>query len=510
MHEPSAQTSPAEQRFDKIRQAVGLILAPAILLALWFLPIEGITPAAHRLLALLGAVVTLWITEAVPLPVTALLGPTVCVLAGIGTAREVFRSFADPIIFLFIGSFLLAEAMLRHGLNRRVAFLVLGWRVIGESPARLLAAFAGLTACISMWASNTATAAMMFPIGVAILGEMARRQGEREGRTIHFTELKFGTGLMLVTAFAASIGGLGTPVGTPPNLIGIGLIEQRLKIEITFFQWMCFGVPLAVVLTAFLVFHFNRACPAQPGLLANSAAWLHEERARLGPLRRGEMNVLIAFALTVALWLVPGVLALALGGEHPFVKLINQRFPEAVAALLGGLALFILPVNLKKREFTLTWKQASGIDWGTILLFGGGLALGELMFSTGLANWMGEGLAQLLQARSTLGLVTLFATVAMILTETTSNTAATTMVVPVAIAVAQAAGVDPLPPAIAACLGASMAFMLPVSTPPNAIVYGSGCVPLLKMVKHGLIMDLAALVLIVPIATWFVPWVLRH
>jgi len=179
-------------------------------------------------------------------------------------------------------------------------------------------------------------------------------------------------------------------------------------------------------------------------------------------------------------------------------------------ALVGGLLLFLLPVNFRRREFTLSWNEAKGIDWGTILLFGGGLALGELMFSTGLAGWLGAGLAQKLEAHTTLGLVALFTTVAIFLSETTSNTASATMVVPVAIAVAQGSGVDPVAPALAACLGASMGFMLPVSTPPNAIVYGSGCVPLLEMVKQGVALDLVGFAVIVPVTTWLVPWLLKR
>jgi sodium-dependent dicarboxylate transporter 2/3/5 len=509
MNEPALRVSDGEERFEQLRQKTGLILAPVALVTLWVIPFEGLSSPAHHLLAVLGAVVTLWMTEAIPLPITALLGPTLCVVLGIGPAREVLRSFADPIIFLFLGSFLLAEGMLRHGLNRRIAFLVLASRAIGESPTRLLFAFAGLTGLISMWVSNTATTAMMFPIGVAILSEMALRQSERVGREVRFTELKFGTGLMLVTAFAASIGGLATPVGTPPNLIGAGLIERHLNLQISFFQWMCFGVPLSAVLVVFLAFHLNRACPAEPGLLANSAAWLQGERIKLGAIRPGERNVLLAFGLTVGLWLLPGVIAVALGDQHPTLKWMNRHFPEAIVALLGGLLLFLLPVNLQQREFTLSWNEAKGIDWGTILLFGGGLALGELMFSTGLAQWLGEGLAHRLQADSTLGLVMLFTAVAIFLSETTSNTASATMVIPVAIAVAQGAGVDPLAPAMAACLGASMGFMLPVSTPPNAIVYGSGCVPLLKMVRHGVVLDIAGFIAIVPVATWLIPWLLR-
>ena len=509
MQPPPTRWSAQEERFERVRQRTGFVLGPALALVLWLVPIAGLNDAAHHLLAILGLVVTFWITEAVPLPATALLGPALCVVVGLGPAREIFRGFADPIILLFLGSFLLAEAMLHHGLNRRIAFQILAWPGVGEHPARLLLAFGVITGGISMWVSNTATTAMMFPIAVAILAEMARRQSDLAGREIKFTELKYGTGLMLTAAFASSVGGLATPVGTPPNLIGLGLIEKNLHTQITFFQWMAFGVPVAAVLILFLIIYLNRACPAETDLLAGGETWLRAEKARLGRWRRGEVNVLLAFALTVTLWITPGVIAVTLGERSPVGQWLNARCPESVAALFGALLLFLLPVDWAKREFTLTWREAARIDWGTILLFGGGLALGDLMFSTGLAKWLGEGLAHAAHAQTTFGLVVLFTAVAIFLSETTSNTASATMVVPVAIAVAQAAQVNPLPPALAACLGASMGFMLPVSTPPNAIVYGSGCVPLLKMVRYGFALDVAGFVVIVAAVTWLVPWVLK-
>jgi sodium-dependent dicarboxylate transporter 2/3/5 len=505
----TGQLSAAEERFERIRQQVGLLLAPGVGLVLWFTPIAGLNEAAHRLLAVLGLTVTLWVTEALPLPATALLGPTLCVLTGITPAKEVFRSFADPIIFLFLGSFLLAEGMLHHGLNRRIAYKILGWPMVSRTPARLLAAFAGLTGFISMWVSNTATTAMMFPIGMALLTGMSSQRKDAAEHRAFVMRHPYATGLMLATAFAASIGGLGTPVGTPPNLIGLGLIEQHLQLRLTFFQWMCFGVPLALALVLMLIGYLNRLCPGDQSLLGGSTDWLQAEKARLGPLRRAEKNVLAAFGLTVGIWLIPGFCGLLLGNQSPVVGWLNHHLPEAVAALLGGLLLFILPVNFSKREFTLGWTEAQRIDWGTILLFGGGLALGDLMFSTGLARWMGEGLAGTLHLRSALGLVALFTATAIVLSEATSNTASATMIVPVAIAVAQAAGVDPLGPAMGACLGASMGFMLPVSTPPNAIVYSSGCVPLIKMMKYGLLLDLLGFAVIVPVATWLVPWLIR-
>lgn len=500
--------SEQEQRFENLRRKTGIILAPLVLLILWFLPVSGLDTDAHRLLAVLGFVVTLWMTEAVPLPVTALLGPALCVVLGIGSAKQVFANFGDPIIFLFLGSFFIAQAMFAHGLNRRVAFLILAHPLVGNSPARLLLAFGLISGFLSMWISNTATVAMMFPIAMSLLSEMARRRAEQTGVELHFTHLRFGTALMLMSAFGASIGGVATPVGTPPNLIGIALIRQRLEIDIPFFSWMLFALPLAVVLIGFLFFYLKRACPAESGLLDNRD-WILADRARLGALSRGEINVLGTFLFTVTLWILPGIIALFPGGEESAAyEWLRQHLPESMVALLGAALLFWLPVNWRERKLTLTWKDAARIDWGTILLFGGGLALGDLMFSTGLAKWLGTGLASVTDAKTTFALVTLFAISGVFLSDLTSNTASATMLTPVAIAVAQAAGVDPLQPALAACLGASMGFMLPVSTPPNAIVYGSGCVPLLKMVRHGIVLDFVSIIAIVIVVTWLVPLVL--
>jgi sodium-dependent dicarboxylate transporter 2/3/5 len=509
MAEPIAKISAAEARFERRRQKAGFILAPLLFVSLWLIPIPNLSPEAHRLLAVIGAVVVLWLSEAIPLAITALLGPALCVVLQIGPAKDVFRGFGDPILFLYLGGFFLAEAMLHHGLNRRIAFRILSLPRVGESPAALLAAFATITAFLSMWVSNTATTAMMFPIAIAILTEMARLLSARAGREIHHTELRFGTGLMLTASFASSLGGIATPVGTPPNLVGLGFIRSQLSVDIPFFSWMAFALPIAVVLVTFLVLYLVRTCPAEPGLLAGSSRWIENERRRLGGLKRGEINTLIAFLLTVTLWLLPGAVAVIAGSESAPYRWLNAHLPETIAAILGASLLFILPVNWRTQEFTLTWREARRIDWGTLILFGGGLALGDLMFSTGLARWVGEGLAQTLDTKSTLGLVLLFTAVSIMVTETTSNLASATMIVPVAIAVSQAAGVNGVQPAMAACLAASMGFMLPVSTPPNAIVYGSGCVPLWKMIRHGLVLNLVSFVVIVASIMWLLPLVLK-
>ncbi len=255
------------------------------------------------------------------------------------------------------------------------------------------------------------------------------------------------------------------------------MISKNLNVQITFFQWMAFGLPLTVVLLAFLVIYLNKACGSSERLMGDLDVWLHAEKTKLSPLTRGELNVLIAFGITVLLWIGPGFVGVvARANSKPF-QWLNAHLPESIVSLLGALLLFVLPVKLREHRFTLSWQEAARIDWGTILLFGGGLALGELMFTTGLASWLGHGLADAVHAKTTLGVTALFTAVAIVISEATSNTASATMIVPVAIAVAQAAGVNPVQAALAATLGSSMGFMLPVSTPPNAIVYGSGCIP---------------------------------
>ena len=488
--------SPAEELFNRRRRTAGLFLGPIVLVALLAAPLP-IPPAAHRLAAILAMMVVFWVTEALPLAVTALIGPLLAIVFGVAPARTAFAPFADPIIFLFIGSFILAEAMFVHGLDRRIAFGALSSRLVGTSPVRILVVFGGVTAAISMWISNTATTAMMFPIGLSIVAHLThgreREPGSRE----------FAVAMMLICAFGASIGGIGTPIGTPPNLIGIGMLNRIAGVEISFFRWMLLGLPIVILLFGFLVVYFKIRCLGGVTLDATRANLIAEELRRLGPLSPGQRNTLIAFGLTVALWLFPGVLAIAGQSGSALARGYNAAVPESVAAMAGAVLLFVLPVQWRARQFTLKWEEAVRIDWGIILLFGGGLAMGELAFSTGLAESMGRGITSVLPARSAAALTILFTGVAIVMSEAASNTASANMIVPVAIAVAQAAGVDPLQPALGATLGASMGFMMPISTPPNAIVYSSGHVPITAMIRHGIVLDVAGFVVIVGLVLSF-------
>ncbi|MEW6684187.1 MAG: DASS family sodium-coupled anion symporter [Nitrospirota bacterium] len=492
MPEPSVTTDgPTRRRLA----AVGFALGPVAALAVWVFPLP-VVPQAHALAGLLAWVVIYWITEPIPIPATALLAPVAAVALGVGSAKDVFAPFAHPVIFLFIGSFLIAEAMIVHGLDRRIAYWVLTRPVIGESPARILFAVGLLAAGMSLWVSNTATTAMMLPIATGMLGALAGARRNAQEASPSPAAWRYSTALMLMVAYAASIGGLGTVIGTPPNLIGKGLIADRLGVDIGFVQWMQFGIPIVIVTFAALLVLLYALHPPDLGSLTGVAAFLARQRAALGAMGRGERNAAVAFGTAVILWLAPAGLVLIWGADSGVANWYDRHIPEAVVALIGAGLLFVLPVDWPTRRFTLSWEEAERIDWGTILLFGSGLALGELMFQTGLSEAIGRGAAQALGADSLWTLTAFAIALGIVLSELTSNTASATMVIPVVIAIAQGAGVSALPPALGACLGASFGFMLPISTPPNAIVYGSGLIPIQRMIRAGVLLDLVGFAVI--------------
>lgn len=489
---PIETVSEGEAKFEVWRNRAGFVLAPAAFLIVWFLPFANLKPEAHRLAAVMAAVIVLWLCESLPMTVTALFGAALAVILQVADAKTVFAPFADPLIFLFIGSFILARAIFVHNLDKRVAYTVLSWNFIGARPSRILFAFGAVTAFISAWISNTATTAMMFAIGLSIISFLFAHEKET-GVKINRS---YATALMLMTSFAASIGGLATPIGTPPNVIGIGFLRNLVGADISFFKWMMIGAPVVVVLFLFLWFYFNKLAPAGVTEIKGSAEMLDRERADLGPWTRGQRSVVIAFSATVLLWIVPGLIALFAGEQSVIYKTLNSRIPEAVGAVFGALLLFVLPGN-SSGERAITWDEAVKIDWGVILLYGGGFALGVLSFQTGLAESVGRGLTEYLPLSGGFGLLVASVLVAIIVSETTSNTASANMVVPVVIAIAQANGQDPFLPALGATFAASLGFMLPVSTPCNAIVYGSGYVPLTKMVKYGILLDVAGAIVII-------------
>ncbi len=494
------QLSPAEARFERWRRAVGFVVAPLAFAVLLLLPLPGLKPEAHRLAAVMAAVVLLWITEALPLPVTALVGAAACVVLKVAPAKDVFAPFADPLMFLFIGSFMIARAIFLHRLDRRLAFGVLSIKWVGARPSRILFAFGAVTAFISAWISNTATTAMMFAIGMAILAflfDQEKEGGQKLSR-------HYATALMLMTSFAASVGGLATPIGTPPNVIGLGFIRQLTGVEFPFFKWTVIGVPVVVVLFLWLFFYLNWLSPAGVKEIEGSREMLRRERDRLGAWTTAQKSTLAAFVVTVLLWVVPGLIALFAGDQSAVYKSVNGSVPEAVAAVAGASLLFLLPGDGGQRA--ITWEEAVKIDWGVVLLYGGGFALGVLSFQTGLAEAVGRGLTGLLPVSGGTGLLFASVVVAVVTSEATSNTASANMVVPVVIAIARAQGADPLEPALGATMGASLGFMLPVSTPCNAIVYGSGYVPLARMIRYGILLDIVGVFVIVALVKLLVPF----
>jgi sodium-dependent dicarboxylate transporter 2/3/5 len=484
--------SPAEEQFNRRRRTAGLFLAPAIFLILLFVPLGSLPVAAQRMAAVMGLVVILWLTEALPLAITAILGPCLAVVLGVATGREALAPFADPIIFLFIGGFMLAQAMFVHGLDRRIAYSALAMPGVGSSAFRILFVYGAVCTSISMWISNTATTAMMFPIGLSIVAHMMRTSTSQPNEV-----RRFALAMMLITSFGPSIGGMGTPVGTPPNLIGIGMLEKIVGTRISFFSWMALGVPIVAALFLYLVAQFYFRSVRGLEIVAGSTEMVQQELKRLGKRTVGQRNVLIAFGVTIGLWIAPGIFAIAGIDDTALARGYERSMPEGVAAMIGATLLFLLPVDWRERRFTLSWDDAVKIDWGITLLYGGGLALGSLTFSTGLAQAMGEGITGWLPSHSPLALTALFTAAAIVISEAASNTASANMIIPIAIAVSQAAGVRPIEPVLGATLGASMGFMMPVSTAPNAIVYSSGYVPITQMMRHGVFLDIVAFVVIV-------------
>ncbi|MBI5562436.1 MAG: DASS family sodium-coupled anion symporter [Deltaproteobacteria bacterium] len=476
--------SEAEKRFELYRRTVSLFLGPAVFLILFLTPMPPLTAQSHSLAAVLGLVLIYWIGEPVPIPVTAVLGPVLCVMLGVAKSSVVFAPFAHPIIFLFIGSFMLAEAMKAHRLDYRISLGILSLPWVGGSYLGVFIAIAAIPAAMSMWISDSATTAMIYPITVGIAGAVSRLSSGATSR--------FSTGLLLTIAYAALIGGIGTPVGTPPNLIGIGMIDKLAGVRIDFFQWMLMAVPIMIAMfIAMLVYMFAAHRP--PGKeVSGLSAFINEKRSELGGWTRGQKNTLAAFSIAAILWVTPGV-ALSLFGETSGIHgFLDAYLREEIVSLIAAMILFFTPVDWKERRFTLSWAEAVRIDWGTILLFGGGLSLGGLMFSTGLADAIGTALIQATGVNTLWGITAMATGLAIVATEVTSNTATANMLVPLMISIAKTAGTSPVPPAIGVCLGASMAFMLPVSTPSNAIVYGSGRVPITSMIRAGAALDVVS------------------
>lgn len=478
-----------EERFEVFRRRSGLVIAPIVFFAVYLSPHSILSDQAHALAALVAFVVILWLTEALPLYITGLLVPVLLILLGITSAQKAFAPFADPIMFLFIGAFVLAKAIQLHGLDKRFAYSVLSMKLVNGNPSRIMFAYGAVCCIISMWISNTATTAMMFPVGLAIISMLYSKEGNR-------LREEYAAGMMLMCAFSASVGGLATPVGTPTNLIGIGFIERQLGRHIAFFEWVSFALPVVIVLYLFLFLYLNYFCGVRKKQIEGLHELLLREKSKLGAITLAERNTLIAFGFTVLLWIMPGVFALTIGESHPLTISYAAHVPESVSALIGAVLLFFLPANRKgdgKVNPVLSITQAVQIDWGVLALYGGGITLGQMVFETKLAESIGSQLVDMIPTGG-IGLIAITSALATVTSELTSNVSSANMIVPLVIVLAKQSGFRA---AVAATMASSLGFMLPISTPTNAIVYSSGYVPLGKMIRYGLMLDVVGFIIIV-------------
>jgi len=457
------------------RRLLALLAGPgAALLLLWLPGPASMGAEAWRLVALAAWMVIWWLGEAVPIPATALLPIALMPLLGIGGLQAVAANYGHPLIFLFLGGFLLAAAMQRWGLHRRIALYIVS--LAGTSPAGIILGFMLATAFLSMWISNTATTIMMYAVGISVIGFVAQQGGDR------LMVRNFGVALMLGIAYSASIGGVGTLIGTPPNALLASFLQTSYGIRIDFFTWMKFGVPIVMLmLPAAWIMLTRFIFPARELRLGAAAGLIEDELGALGAMSRGETAVAVVFGCAALGWILSRELAAWTG----------LPISDTTIALAAALALFAWPVARTKGQFALDWDSARGIPWGVLLLFGGGLALAAGFNDTGLAQWIGAQVAGL--DVGTWVMIGIVLVTIVYLTEVTSNTTTTATFLPILGAVALGLGIDPQLLAIPVALAASMAFMMPVATPPNAIVFSYRELRLGDMARAGLWLNIIAI-----------------
>ena len=501
-HIERLQTKPGgvdegEPREYTMRQKIGLFLGPALFLVMLVIPAPaGMEPVAQKMAAVACLMATWWMTEAIPIPATSLIPIALFPLMGIMHTKKAAAPYASHLIFLFMGGFIIALAMQRWNLHRRVAMNIV--KFVGFSPARLIFGFMSATAVLSAFVSNTATTVMMMPIGLAIITHVVT-EGKKEGldKEIDFAPEKFafGLNLMLGIAYAASIGGIATLIGTPPNTVLAGYLHKTYGYEITFVSWMKIGLPLvAIFLPLCWLWLIKIANPMKLKKVPGGRDLIDLELKTMGKMSSGERWTALVFGLTALGWIFRKQLG--------FLFYDPKMITDAAIAMTGALVLFLIPINFKKNIFVMDWHWASKMPWGVLILFGGGLSMAAGFQTTGLATWIGSQVG-LLDTAPILVLVVAVATLIIFLTELTSNTATSAMVMPILSAVAIGLGQNPLLLVVPAAIAASCAFMLPVATPPNAIVFGSGYVTIPQMVKSGLGLNIIGIIVTVAI-TYFV------
>ena len=453
---------------------IGLFLGPIILLACVFTSApEGMSQQAWYVVGMTLLMAIWWATEAIPIPATSLAPILLIPLLGIDTVKVASAAYADPTIYLFLGGFVIGLAMQRWNLHRRIALNVV--LAMGSNPSRQIAGFMIATGFLSMWVSNTATAIMMLPIGLSVIDMLASEKTAAPERE------RFATSLLLAIAYASSIGGIATLIGTPPNAFLAAFLSQTYNIEIGFGRWMLLGVPLAAVLMALTWWWLTRGGFKLEG--NDSTHLIRQELEALGPMSRGEKLVTVVFLSAALAWIFRPLLADYISGLN-----------DTSIAIAAALAMFMIPVDHKQRVFLMDWQSASKLPWGVLLLFGGGLALAGAISNSGLATWIASNM-DWLGGLPSIMMIAVVVMVILLLTEVTSNTATAATFLPLLGALAIAQGVPPQLLAVPAAIAASCAFMMPVATPPNAIVFGTGHMKIQSMMKAGMALNVFSIVL---------------
>jgi sodium-dependent dicarboxylate transporter 2/3/5 len=485
---------------------IGLVAGPLCALLVYFaLPAEyrdatdKAVPLGHATRATLSMMVwmaTWWMTEAVEIEVTSLLPIAAFPLLAIMPLGKTTANYGADVIYLFLGGFVLALSIQRWGLDRRIAFQTLKW--VGTRPAAVVAGIMGATAFVSMWVSNTATAAMMVPIALSVVDlSLIRRTGkslaqhggipqdDRDDRNLALS-------LLLGVAYAASIGGLGTIIGSPPNGIFVRFYAQTYGVEVSFLQWMLVGIPVVLLFLPLAWFLNTRVLfPTRMREIEGGRAWVRDEMRKLGSPNRGERAVMAVFAVTVFLWVFRPLLAdVAVGGIAPFANL-----SDAGIAVAAAIALFIVPVDRAKGIFVCDWDTAVKLPWGVLILFGGGLALAAATEANGVAQFIGS-FARGFSGWPMMAVVFVVVALMVFMSELTSNTAQVATMLPILAALAPVLGVPPMLLLLPSVIAASCAFMMPVGTPPNAIVFGTGLVRMPQMIKAGFWLNVSGILLI--------------
>ena len=466
------------------RESVGLVLGPLLFVAIALVPL-GIPPQVQRMMAVAALMATWWVSEAIPLAATSLLPLALFPLLGLGSAQESATPYANHLVYLFLGGFMLAQTMQRWNLHRRMALTIV--RSVGTSPSRIVLGFMCAAGFISMWVSNTATAAMMMPIGLAVI-QQAVEAVEADGSDVdtragHF---HFGAALMLGIAYGASIGGVATIIGTPPNVFLAGTMSAIHGIEISFVRWLGFGIPFVVLFLPLTWLWLTKiAFPLEIQSIPGGATRIQAELDKLGPMTTPEKRVAVVFGITACAW--------------TFRPLWTAWIPtgsfitDSTIAMMATIVLFLTPAGSGER--LLNWEWASRLPWNVLLLFGGGFSLAAGFERNGLSAWVGDQLHVFAQLPLPLFIVIVVVLI-VTLTEFASNTASTAMSIPILAATATSMGLSPLVLAIPATVAASCAFMLPAATPPNAIVFGTGYFTVPQMVKAGIGVNLIGVILV--------------